>query len=59
MQKSRLTALLLCLMFVTPFVMLAIAYHAFPPELPVLRLLIGHTVASAPKSLFLVFRVPP
>jgi len=58
MHKSRLTALLLCLLFCAPFAIVGASYHALPAELPVLHLGIGHTVAWAPKSLFLVFRVP-
>ncbi len=62
MRKSRLTALLLCLilwmMFCAPFVMVGVSYRALPAELPVLHLFIGRTVISAPKSAFMVFRVP-
>jgi predicted histidine transporter YuiF (NhaC family) len=57
-MKSRLTALLVCLMFCAPFILVGLSYHALPPELPVLRLGVGHTVMSAPKSLFMAFRVP-
>jgi hypothetical protein len=45
-------------MFCAPFVLLAVSYSAAPQELPVLRAGIGHTVLLAPKSLFMVFRVP-
>lgn len=45
-------------MFCAPFVLAGVSYHALPTELPVLRFGIGHTVISAPKSLFMVFRVP-
>jgi hypothetical protein len=57
MQKPALTALV-CLMFCTPFVLVALSYSALPSELPVLHLGIGHTILWAPKSLFMVFRVP-
>lgn len=57
MQKPALTALV-CLMFCAPFVLVALSYHALPSQLPVLRLGIGHTILWAPKSLFMVFRVP-
>jgi hypothetical protein len=58
MQKSRSTALLACVMFCVPFVLVGLSYHALPPKVPVLRLGIGHTVLTAPKSLFMVLRVP-
>ena len=45
-------------MFCAPFVSLGMSYHALPAEIPVLRLGIGHTLIVAPKSLFVVFRVP-
>lgn len=45
-------------MFCAPFVLLGVSYGAAPPELPVLRSWIAHTMLSAPKSLFMVFRVP-
>jgi hypothetical protein len=55
MRKSLLIALL---MFCLPFVLLAVSYGAAPSDLPVLRSWIGHTALWAPKSLFMVFRVP-
>ena len=57
MQKPKLTFLLLCVMFCTPFMLLGTSYRGLPLELPVLRLWIGHWVLFAPKSLFMVFRV--
>ena len=57
MQKPALTALV-CVMFCAPFVLVALSYSALPSELPVLHMGIGHTVVWAPKSLFMVFRVP-
>ena len=57
MRKSALIALL-CLMFGAPFVLLALGYGAAPPELPIVRVWIGHTTLWAAKSLFMVFRVP-
>jgi hypothetical protein len=55
MRKSVPIALL---MFCVPFVLLALSYRAAPSDLPVLRSWIGHTSLWAPKSLFMVFRVP-
>ena len=46
----------MCVVFCLPFVVLAAGYGALPPEVPVLGL--AHTVLSAPKSMFMVFRVP-
>jgi len=57
MLKLALTALV-CAMFCAPFVLVALSYRALPPELPILHLAIGHTILWAPKSLFMVFRVP-
>lgn len=45
-------------MFCAPFVLLAMRYRALPPEIPVLRVWIGHTSLAASKSLFMAFRVP-
>jgi len=57
MQRSA-SILLLCLMFCAPFVLVGLSYRALPQELPVLRFWIGHVMTEAPKSLFMVFRVP-
>jgi hypothetical protein len=54
MRKSFLIALL---MFCVPFVLLALCYGAAPSDLPVLAGWKGHNALSAPKSLFMVFRV--
>ena len=54
MRKSLLIALS---MFSLPFVLLGLSYSAAPSDLPVLSW-IGHPALSAPKSLFMVFRVP-
>ncbi len=51
-------SLLLWVMFCAPFVLLSVSYRALPPELPVLRLWIGHLTLWASKSIFMVFRVP-
>ena len=58
MRRSTLTGLLLCVMLGAPFVMLSMSYRALPPELPVLRVWIGHSALVASKSIFMVFRVP-
>ncbi len=55
MRKPLLIALL---MFCLPFVLLALSYGSAPSDLPILRNWIGHTALWAPKSLFMVFRVP-
>ena len=46
------------LMFGLPFVMLAGVYHALPAEMTVFRNPLTGIVAIAPKSAFVVFRVP-
>jgi hypothetical protein len=45
-------------MFAAPFLLLAGAYHTLPPELPVFRIPFGGAAIVAPKSAFMVFRVP-
>ncbi len=57
-QGSALAALFLCVMFCLPFVLVGVSYGALPSKLPVIRLFLGHVVLWAPKSLFMVFRVP-
>ncbi len=56
---SRSLAAWSAIAFVAAFVLLAIAFPHLPAELPVLRNPVtGHIAAIAPKTLFLVFRVP-
>jgi hypothetical protein len=45
-------------MFSAPFLFLAGVYHALPPELPIFRNPLTGAVIVAPKSAFMVFRVP-
>lgn len=50
--------ILAAVLLYAPFVLLAAGYRSLPPEMPVLRVWIGHWTHEAPKSLFTVFRVP-
>jgi hypothetical protein len=52
--RRKTLYVLLCV----PFLVLAAAYSALPPELPTLRIWIGRGARFALKSLFTVFRVP-
>jgi hypothetical protein len=56
MSRTTLTSALL--LFAAPFLLLAAGYAQMPAELPALRNPFGGAVAMAPKSLFMVFRVP-
>lgn len=55
---SRITLTSALLLFAAPFLLLAAVYAALPAELPALRNPFAGAVAVAPKSLFMVFRVP-
>ncbi|MBN9662038.1 MAG: hypothetical protein J0H49_27830 [Acidobacteria bacterium] len=55
---SRTTLTVAFLLFAAPFLLLAAGYAALPPELPALRSPFTGAAAVAPKSLFMVFRVP-
>ena len=46
------------LMFSASFLLLASVYDALPAELPVLRVPIANLMMAAPKSAYMVFRVP-
>jgi hypothetical protein len=58
MRKSSFAILTVCLMFCASFVLVGASYRSLPPEIPVLRLVIAHSVIWARKSPFMVFRVP-
>ncbi len=45
-------------MFIIPFVVLGAAYPRLPPEVPVMHMFTGHVALVAPKSAFVVLRVP-
>lgn len=55
---SRITLTSALLLFAAPFLLLAAGYAQMPAELPALRNPFAGAVAVAPKSLFMVFRVP-
>lgn len=56
MSRTRLISALL--LFAAPFLLLAAVYSGLPLELPAFRSPLAGAVAVAPKSLFMVFRVP-
>jgi hypothetical protein len=56
-RKTSVAIVTVCLMFFASFVLVGASYRALPPELPVLRVFLGHSVLWAQKTPFMVFIV--